>query len=131
MRAIETDDVGQLLDPVEELVEIYRPSKRDMTKVSRTELVRMLACRTDLAVLNHAEAGIEDAIRYRLTRLIGFVGRNLHDTPLKNVVGVCDAELNSGDCIALFTSYTVLCKVFVLGMKARVAVQNSSSVKTI
>lgn len=127
VRAVQADDVAQLLDPVEELVEIHRPSKCDVTEVSGAELVGVFAGGTDLAVLNDSEAGIKDAIRHRLSRLIGFVGGNLHDAPLENVVGVCDAELNSGDCVAHFTSYTVLCKVFVLGTKASVAVQKASS----
>jgi len=98
-----------------------------VTEVAGAELVGVLAGRTDLAVLDDAESRIKDAIRDGLARLIGFVGSNLHDTPLEDVVGVCDAELNSGDCVSHFTSYTVLCKVFVLGRKASVADQNASS----
>lgn len=127
VRAIQADDVAQLLNPVEELVEVHWSGQSDVTKVTRTELVGVFAGRTDLAILNDTEARVEDAVWNRLARLIGLVGGNLHDTPLEDVVGVCDAELNSGDCVAHFTSYTVLCKVFVLGKKASVAFQNASS----
>lgn len=114
MRAVEADDVAQLLNPVEELVEVHRPSQRNVSEVTWAELIRVLAGGADLAVLNDAEASIEDAIRHGLLRLIGLVGGNLHDAPLENVVGVCNAKLNSSDDVAHFTSYTVLCKVFVL-----------------
>lgn len=100
VRAVQADDVAQLLNPVEELVEIHGSSKRDVTEVTGTELVRVLAGGTDLAVLNDSEARIKDTVRHRLSRLIGFVGGNLHDAPLENVVGVCDSELNSGDCVS-------------------------------
>lgn len=113
-RAVEADDVAQLLNPVEELVEIHGPSQRNVPEVTWAELVGVLAGGADLAVLNDAEAGIEDAIRHRLLRLVGLVGGNLHDAPLENVVGVCNAKLNSSDDVAHFTSYTVPCKVFVL-----------------
>ena len=113
LRAVQADGVRQLLDPVEELVEVDRASERDVTEVSGTILIRVLAGRTDLAVLDDTEPRIKHAICNRLTRLICFVSCNLHDTPFENVVGVCDAKLNASDCVAHFTSYTVLCKVFV------------------
>jgi len=98
-----------------------------MTKVTRTELIGVFAGWADLAILNDTETRIKDTVRDRLARLIGLISCNLHDTPLQNVVGVCDAELNSSDSVAHFTSYTVLCKVFVLGRKASVAFQKASS----
>ena len=98
--AVQANHVCQLFHPVEELVKIHRASQRDVSKVSRAELVRVLTGRTDLAVLDDSETDIKDSIRNRLSRLIGLVGCNLHDTPLQNVVGVCDAKLNSDDRIA-------------------------------
>ena len=98
--AVQANHVCQLFHPVEELVKIHRASQRDVSKVSRAELVRVLTGRTDLAVLDDSETDIKDSIRNRLSRLIGLVGCNLHDTPLQNVVGVCDAKLNSDDRVA-------------------------------
>ena len=114
MRAVQADDIGKLLNPVEELIKIDGPSQRDVSEMTRTELIGVLTGGADLAILNDTKSGVKDAIRNRLLRLVGLVGGNLHDAPLENVVGVCNAKLNSGNCVAHFTSYTVLCKVFVL-----------------
>ena len=114
VRAVQADDIGKLLNPVKELIQVHRPSQCDVSEMARTELIRVLTGGTDLAILNDAKSSVKDAIRNRLLRLVGLVGGNLHDAPLENVVGVCNAKLNSGNCVAHFTSYTVLCKVFVL-----------------
>ena len=62
-RTVQADDVAQLLNPIEELVEIHRPSKRDVSEVTRAELIRVLTCRADLAILNDTEANVKDAVR--------------------------------------------------------------------
>ena len=63
--------------------------------MTRAELVRLLARRTHLPVLDDAEAAVEDAIGNRLIALIGLVGRDFDDGPLANVLRVRNAELNT------------------------------------
>jgi len=67
------------------------------------ELVRLLAGGTHLAILNHTEAGVKDAVRNRLVALVCLVRRDLDDTSLTDIFGVGNAKLDSHNCIAHFS----------------------------
>jgi hypothetical protein len=95
----ETDEVAELLGSLKELVEIDRPSDRNVSKVSRAELVRLLARGADLAIFNDSEPCVKDPVGDRLVALIGLVCRDLHDGPLADVLGIGNAELNADDSI--------------------------------
>ena len=111
-RAVHADEVAHLFDDIEELVEIHRTSQTDVTEMTRTVLVCLLAGRADLAILNDTELGVKDAARNRLTALVGLVCRNLDHTALDNVVGARNAELNAYDCVA-HDAY-LLCSMYIL-----------------
>jgi hypothetical protein len=97
--ARETDEVAKLLGSLKELVEIHRPSERNVSKVTGAQLVRLLARGADLAILYHSEPCVKDPVGDRLIALIGLVGCDLDDGPLADVLGVGNAELDADDCI--------------------------------
>ena len=97
--AVETDHVGELLNRIEELVEVHGTSQRDVSKVSRAELVRLFAGGAHLAILNDAETGIEYTIGNGLVALIGLVSSDLDDGALANIFGIRNPKLDSNDSV--------------------------------
>jgi hypothetical protein len=95
----EADEVAKFLGRLKELVEIDRPSERNVSKVTGAQLVCLLARGADLAILYHSEPCVKDPVGDRLIALIGLVGRDLDDGPLADVLGVGNAELDADDCI--------------------------------
>ena len=84
-----------------------------MSKVPRTVLVGLFAGRAHLAVLNDSEARIKHAIRRRIPAEVGFVGGDLHDAALDDVIGVSDAKLNAYDCVTHCSIVILPCRLFV------------------
>jgi len=80
-----------------------------VAKVTRAELVGLLAGRTDLAVFDDAETSIEDAICDGLIVLVGLVGENFNDGALDEVLRIRDSELNSDDSITHVEYLLLLC----------------------
>jgi UDP-glucose 4-epimerase len=75
-----------------------------VTKVTGAELIGLLARGTDLAIFDNAKPGVKDAVWHRLVALIRFVSGDFHDRTLQDVFRVRNAELNSNDCVAHFTT---------------------------
>ena len=84
-----------------------------MAKVPRAVLVGLFAGRADLAILNHSETRIKHAIRRGIPAEVGFVGGDLHDAALDNVIGVRDAKLNAYDCVTHCSIVILPCRLFV------------------
>lgn len=97
--AVQADHIRQLLHHVKELIEVDGTSQPDVAEMTRAELVRLLACRTYLAVFNDAEPRIEDAICDGLIVLVCLVCDDLDDGALEQILGVCNAELDTDDSI--------------------------------
>lgn len=97
--AVQADDRARVLNHVGELVEVHGSCEGNVSKMSGTQLVCLLAGGAHLAVLNHTKPRVKHAVRHGLVALVGLVCGNLHDTPLENVVGVCDAKLDANDCV--------------------------------
>jgi len=124
----QTEDVAELLHRIEELIQIDRAGQLDVSKVTRAILVGQLACRADLAVLNHAEARIEHAIGNCLGGLICLVSCDLDHAALQDVVRISDTKLNTDDCVTHFTSCYVFAYIIRFYRRAttRVAFHNAS-----
>ncbi len=80
-----------------------------MAKVARTELIRLLAGWTNLAVFDDTEASIEDTICDGLIVLVGLVGEDFDDGALDEVLGIRDSKLNSDDSITHVEYLLLLC----------------------
>jgi hypothetical protein len=97
--AREADEVAELLGCLKELIEIDRPSEWNVSKVTGTELVRLLARGADLAIFDNSEACVKDTVGDGLVALIGLVCGDFDNRPLADVLGVGNAKLNADDCI--------------------------------
>ena len=97
--AVQADHIRQLLHHVKELIEVDRAGQPDVAEMTRAELVRLLACGADLAVFNDAETRIEDAICNGLIVLVCLVCDDLDNGALEQILGVCNAELDTDDRI--------------------------------
>jgi hypothetical protein len=67
--------------------------------VTGTILIRLLAGRAHLAVLNDAKPGVKHAICDGLIVLISLVGGDFDDGALEEILGVGNAELDTYDRI--------------------------------
>jgi alkanesulfonate monooxygenase SsuD/methylene tetrahydromethanopterin reductase-like flavin-dependent oxidoreductase (luciferase family) len=79
LRAVQTDEVRQLLNRVKELVEVDRACQLNVTKVPRAELVRLLARGAHLTILNHTEPCIKHTVWDRLITLVGLIGSHFNN----------------------------------------------------
>lgn len=97
--AVQADHICQLLHHVKELVEVDWTSQSNMSEMTWAELIRLLASWADLAVFNDAETCIEDAICDGLIVLVCLVCDDLDNGALEQILGVCNAELDTDDRI--------------------------------
>ena len=71
--------------------------------------VRMLAGRTHLPALNHAQTSIKDSTRNGVVSLVGLVGRNLNHRTAEDFLGGGNTELDTHDrhCILIRLSRNI------------------------
>lgn len=104
-RAVHTDIAQDLLNVVEVLVEVDRTCQRDVSKVTLTLLVGVLAGRTDLARLDDTEACIEDAAGDWIGSLVGLVRRDFDNRTPQDLLRRRDPKLDTNHCIGHFLLY--------------------------
>jgi hypothetical protein len=82
---------------IQELVQIYRASKRDVTKVTLAVQIGVLARRTNLAALNYPEARIEHASGNWVITLVCLVCDDLYDRTTADLLRRRNAKLNANN----------------------------------
>lgn len=98
--AVQADLIGELVNHIVELNELHGSCHTNVTEMPRALQVRVATRRADLSILGGTKARIKDAARNGLISLVVFVGGDLDDTLLENILGAPDAKLDADDLVA-------------------------------